>query len=387
MAKAVKNVVILGSTGSIGINTLEVIARYPKHFRVVGLTAFNNLELLESQSRRFKPKYLAVGEKNRPRLKDAAGVRNITIYDVETGLAELVANVDVDIVVIGMSGRGALEPFLTAVQKGKRVAPANKEALVIAGDILMKAAREHAAEVIPIDSEQSAIFQCLQGQPRQDLKKVYLTASGGALHHVPEREFGRITVEKILAHPRWKMGKKITVDSATLMNKGFEIIEAQRLFGLTVDQIEVVIHPEAIIHSMVGFRDGSVIAQLGITDMRLPIQYALTYPDRWDGGWPEVDFSAIGQLTFARPDLAKFPSLGLAMDVARKGGTQPSVLNAADEEAVAAFLRGALPFTAIFRVVERVLSRHQTIRRPGLKAILEADRWAREEAQAVIAEF
>ena len=340
-----KQVVILGSTGSIGINTLKVIDRFPDRFKVVGLTAYHNIRLLEEQIRKYQPTHVAVADEGVKYFKRHASLRKIKIWDVHHDLEDLVSLPAVDVVVIGMRGSAALAPFLKAVRCGKTVAPANKEALVIAGDILMQEARKHEARIIPVDSEQSAIFQCLEGQKREQLKKIYLTASGGALNNVPQTKFDQLSVKQILDHPRWKMGKKITVDSATLMNKGFEVIEATRLFGLRVEDIEVVIHPEAIIHSMVGFKDGSILAQLGVTDMRLPIQYALTYPDRWESGLAQIDFAQLGTLTFKKPDFKKFPALALAFDVARRGGTLPAVLNAADEEAVEAFLNGQLKFS------------------------------------------
>ena len=379
----VKNVVILGSTGSIGINTLKVIKRFPDRFKVIGLTAYNNVKTLEKQIKEFAPKYVAAGASGISYLRKNISSK-ITIFDVERDLAEIASLDEADIVVIGISGSAALKPFLSAVEKGKTVAPANKEALVIAGDMIMAQARKHKATIIPIDSEQSAIFQCLDGCDRRKIKSVYLTASGGPLYDVPSSKFDRLSVAQILDHPRWKMGKRITVDSATLMNKGFEVIEAKRLFGLDVNQIQVVIHPQAIIHSMVGFKDGSIMAQLGVTDMRLPIQYALTYPERLTSGLKDLDFFALKNLTFRKPDLHKFPALALAIDVAKKGGTLPSVLNAADEHAVNVFLNGGLKFTQIYKVVEKVIARHRVKPKPLLADILAADCWAREEAQKVI---
>jgi len=283
-----------------------------------------------------------------------------------------------------MRGSKALEPFLTAVKNGKTVAPANKEALVIAGDILMSQAKKHDATVIPVDSEQSAIFQCLNGQNRNELKKVFLTASGGPLYNLAKSKFNKLSIKQVLNHPRWKMGKKITVDSANLMNKGFEVIEAKVLFNLDISQIEVVVHPQAIIHSMVEFNDGSIIAQLGQTDMRIPIQYALTYPHRLNTGLQSMDFFELKNLTFLKPNFQKFPALQLAFDVAKKGGTLPCVLNAADEEAVDAFLNKKLKFTDIYKVVEKVIRMHKMIKKPKLKDIYQTDQWAREQAQRYI---
>jgi 1-deoxy-D-xylulose-5-phosphate reductoisomerase len=380
-----KRIAVLGSTGSIGVNTLRVISAYPDRFEAVALTAFNSVKEIEGQIRQFRPKYAAIAGQHIAGLKkNCAGVK---FFDVARDLTELVARKDVDIVVIAMTGAVALDPFLAAVRAGKIVAPANKEALVMAGDILMAEARKYSATVIPVDSEQSAIFQCLQGRDIKDVHQVHLTASGGALKDVPRARHDKLSVKQILVHPRWKMGAKITVDSATLMNKGFEVIEAQRLFGLDIDRINVVIHPEAIVHSMVEFLDGSILAQLGVTDMRLPIQYALTYPERLSTGLVRLDFTKLGQLTFLKPDTHKFPSLQLAYDVLRRGGLAPAVLNAADEVAVDAFLQGKIRFTAIYEVVERTLAahfRHSPGRNAGLAEIKQADAWARERAREVI---
>lgn len=379
-----KRVVILGSTGSIGINALKVIERFPDKFNVVGLTAYNNFRLLERQIRKFAPRYVAVSAKGVSYLKKRISLRRTRILNVEEDLEQLVSLKGVDVIVIAMRGSAALRPFLSALRAGKTVAPANKEALVMAGDLLMQEAGKNRAAIIPIDSEQSAIFQCLEGKNRNELKRILLTASGGALLNLPKSRFDSLSLEQILRHPRWKMGKKITVDSATLMNKGFEIIETMRLFEVNVQQIQVVVHPEAIIHSMVEFKDGSILAQLSITDMRLPIQYALTYPQRWESGLKPVDFFELGQLTFQKPDTDKFPSLSLAIHVGRKGGTLPSVLNAADEQAVEAFLQEKIRFSDIYRIVEDVVLRHKTVKHSTLQTILDADAWAREETDRLI---
>ena len=387
MHQNMRRIAVLGSTGSIGINTLKVVDHYPERFKVVGLSALNNHKLLAAQVKRYQPEYVGIGREKNVLLEKSLDGSSARILDAEADLPWLVSRPEVDIVVIGMSGSAALEPFLSAVRAGKRIAPANKEALVIAGDIIMQEAAVHGAEIIPVDSEQSAIFQSLAGGQRKDLRKVYLTASGGALRRVPARRFPDLQVADILNHPRWKMGKKITVDSATLMNKGFEVIEAQSLFGLKVEEIEVVIHPEAIIHSMVEFQDGSVIAQLGITDMRLPIQYALTYPERSETGLKPLDFCEMKRLTFAKPDMKKFPALALAIEVAGRRGTLPSVLNAADEEAVEAFLVKRLPFSGIYKIVEKVVASHIMVNKPGIPDIIAADDWARKEARKRIAGF
>ena len=380
-----KNVVILGSTGSIGINTLKVIACFPKRFKVIGLTAYNNVKLLEEQIRLFEPRYIAIQKKYIPHFERIVDTRKTKIFDVSDGLDYIVAQDAVDIVVVAMRGSAALKPFLSAVRHGKTVAPANKEALVAAGDIIIKEARKYNAAIIPIDSEQSAIFQCLNNTNRNELKKIYLTASGGCLLKTAKEEFNQLSRGEILKHPRWRMGKKITVDSATLMNKGFEVIEAKHLFSVDVDRIAVVIHPEAVIHSMVEFIDGSIMAQLGVTDMRIPIQYALTYPQRWPSTLKSINFFELKQLTFLKPDHNKFPSLRLAIQAAKEGGTLPCVLNAADEEAVDAFLRGDIVFTKIYEIVEKVVKNHKQTANPDIEEILKADGWARGKAQEAIA--
>lgn len=374
-------IALLGSTGSIGLNTLKVVDHNPRRFQVVALSAYNNFKLLEDQIKKYKPSQVAVGKEGLAHFK-SIGIRGVKFYSSKD-CARLASLKEVDVVVLAMRGAGALMPFLEALAAGKTVAPANKEALVIAGDLIINEARKHKARIIPIDSEQSAIFQCLEGQKSKPVY-VHLTASGGPLREVPLKNFKRLTLKDILRHPRWKMGPKITVDSATLMNKGFEVIEAKHLFNLSWDQIKVLVHPEAIIHSMVEFADGSLLAQLGITDMRLPIQYALTYPERLPTGLKDLNLATLGSLNFQKPDLKKFPSLGLAFEAARVGGSMPTVLNAANEEAVEAFLRKKIDFLSIYKVVEKVVYRHMIMKNPSLQAILETDQWARQEAKEII---
>ncbi|MFA6378382.1 MAG: 1-deoxy-D-xylulose-5-phosphate reductoisomerase [Candidatus Omnitrophota bacterium] len=381
---SIKKVLVLGSTGSIGINTLRVVERFPDQFKIVGLSALNNVDLLAEQIRQFSPKCVAVGSEHIKRLRSRIGRRPLKIFDANTEIENLVRLNNFDIIVLGIQGSVALKPFLMAVRLGKRIAPANKEALVMAGPMIMQDARRHKACIIPVDSEQSAIFQCLQGHNRDEVKKVYLTASGGPLRDVKKNRFDKVSLEEILDHPRWKMGKKITVDSATLMNKGLEIIEAMWLFDLKVHEIEVAIHPESIVHSMVEFCDGSVLAQLGVTDMRIPIQYALTYPKRMETKLPAMDFFKQKQLTFLKPDFKKFPALALCYEVARKGKTFGSVLNAANEEAVEAFLKGKICFSRITQIVEKVVLWHKPLKALTMEEILQADRWAREKARGLI---
>src|SRR3989338_9083605 len=380
----VKKIALLGSTGSIGLNTLKIVERFPDRFKITALTAYNNFELLGDQIRKFNPSFVAVSRDGMGYLKKYLSLNGTKVFNADRDIPGFVASKEVDIVVLAIGGSAALLPFLNAVRAGKTVAPANKEALVMAGHIIMSEVKKYGARIVPIDSEQSAIFQCLEGKDRKELKRIYLTASGGPLWNVPKKDFDKISIQKILKHPRWKMGKKITVDSATLMNKGLEVIEAKWLFDVAVEKIEVLIHPEAIIHSMVEFRDGSILAQLGVTDMRLPIQYALSYPHRYKSGVASMDFSKLKKLTFAPVDRRKFPALDLCFYAAQKSGTLPAVLNAADEEAVDAFLTGHLSFSRIYKVVEKVVLKHTPVQKQALNQILAADQWAREEAQKII---
>ncbi len=374
-------IAILGSTGSIGVNTLKVVDRNPGRFQVVALTAYNNFKLLEQQIKKYRPKHVAIGDAGLAYFK-SIGTQGIKFYSVRDS-AHIASLKEVDTVIIAMRTADALMPFLTAVRAGKVVAPANKEALVIAGSLIMNEARKHQARIIPIDSEQSAIFQCLDGQ-KSAAAFVHLTASGGPLRKVAAKDFKHMSLKDILCHPRWKMGPKITVDSATLMNKGFEVIEAKHLFDLRYNQIKVLVHPEAIIHSMVEFTDGAMLAQLGVTDMRLPIQYALTYPQRLPTGLKRLDLTQLGSLHFEEPDLKKFPLLELAYEAGRRGGTLPAVLIAADEEAVEAFLAGKIDFLSIYKVIEKVICRHTIVKDPSLAGIMQADVWARREARSVL---
>ncbi|MCX5715513.1 MAG: 1-deoxy-D-xylulose-5-phosphate reductoisomerase [Candidatus Omnitrophica bacterium] len=360
-----KRIAILGSTGSIGVNTLNVIAAHKDEFRVVGLTANTNTALLDRQVKRFKPKIYCAAQE--------AGVE---------GLIEVATHPDVDLVVMAIVGSVSLVPLLEAIKAKKQIALASKEALVSGGEVVMKAAAKNRVKIIPVDSEHSAIFQCINGRPRQEIKKIYLTGTGGPLRKVHKRMFNAFSPEEMARHPKWNMGKKISIDSATLMNKGLEVIEAKWLFGVPLASIEVLIHPEAVIHSMVEFIDGTVIAQLAATDMRLPIQYALSYPKRLPLRFGlELDFKKTNKLTFCQPDSKKFPCFKLAQDAARDGGTFPAVLNASNEETVLSYLDRKISFTAIPRVIEKVLSKHRSKPSPDLGDILEADSWSREEAR------
>lgn len=377
-----KRVAILGSSGSIGVTALKVIKQYPREFKLEALAVNKNIGFLERQIAEFKPGKVAVGNEAAGKKIKKIGARDIH-YGIE-GLNQIASDKDVDIVVIGLSGSVALHPLLSAIKAGKHIALANKEALVMAGSIIMGELKKSKARLIPVDSEQSAIFQCLEGKGKDELRRLYLTASGGALYDVARENFKYLKKKDILNHPRWKMGQKITVDSATLMNKGLEVIEARWLFDVEVADIEVLIHRQAIIHSMVEFIDASVLAQLGVTDMSLPIQYALTYPQRLPNPKNHLDFLSIESLTFDKVDNKKFPCLDFAYQAAKDSGTAPAVMNAVNEEAVSAFLDARISFILIPNIIEKIMSKHKTLRNPNLKAILEADTWARQEARELI---
>ena len=376
-----KRVVILGSTGSIGQNALKAVAEHPTAFEVVGLTAHGNVEMLAQQALAVRPRRVAIADpgKEAELARRLAGSK-IAVEAGPAAVAEVAGMDGADVVLVAITGAAALAPALAAIRRGRTMALANKETMVIAGRLMQQEAAQHGAPIIPVDSEHCAIFQCLDGKPRRHVKRLLLTGSGGPLKSVPVERFDALTREEVLNHPRWKMGPKISVDSATMMNKGLEVIEARWLFDVPVQQIEVVIHPEAIIHSMVEFVDGSVLAQLGITDMRIPIQYALTYPDRLPTSLPSLDFAALGRLTFESPNRAKFPCLQFGYTAADRGGTAPAVLNAANEICVAAFLDGQMPFTKIPKTIESVLSHHHLVEEPTLEDVVTADRWARDAA-------
>lgn len=379
-----KYLVILGSTGSIGTRTLEVVRNFPKKFRILGLSTNANVDILYQQIREFSPEFVCV--KDRQAFLDLKQrlAPKIKILFGEEGLKQVVGDQRIDQVVLAVSGSDALVPLLAAIENGKDIALANKEALVMAGPIIMQKVKAKKVRIIPIDSEQSAIWQCLDGQERNKLKNIYLTASGGPFRQKNKKELRSISVKQALRHPRWKMGKKISVDSATLMNKGLELFEAMYLFGVGYDKIKILIHPEAIIHSMVEFIDGVTLAQLSITDMRIPIQYALSYPVRLESELCGVDFYRLKNLHFQKPDFEKFPCLELAYRAAKKSGTAPCVLNAANEVSVEQFLENHLRFIYIPRVIEKVLKRHRKKNNPNLNDILEADFWGRQEAYKVI---
>jgi 1-deoxy-D-xylulose-5-phosphate reductoisomerase len=381
MDHSVTGVAILGSTGSIGRQALDVIRSLPGRFRVVALAGGNNRTLLEDQAREFHPSYVwCQDEAHHMDLKAAAG-RTARWATME----EMASDNAVDIVVVGTSGNAGLMPTLAALKAGKAVALANKEVLVMAGHIVTRAAEDGRGELRPVDSEHSAIWQCLWGEDIATVEKVILTASGGAFRDLSPAELARVTVQQALRHPTWDMGRKITIDSATLMNKGFEAIEARWLFNVPMERISIVMHRESIVHSMVEFTDGSVKAQLGEPDMRLPILCALTYPDRTASAEvPKLNLARTRSLTFADPDLGQYPCLRLALDAGARGGTWPVALAAADEVAVEGFMQGAVAFTDIARIVDATLSAHAGRADPSLAEVLEADDWAREFARGRI---
>src|SRR3954470_649440 len=375
-----KNVVLLGSTGSIGTSTIKVAEDLPDRIRLVGLAAGNNLELLLEQTRKHKPAAISISDPQKAKMASDALGFSTEVFSGPEGLIKLATLPQTDIVLIAIVGTAGLQPALAAIRAGKDIAVASKEILVMAGEIVMREAREHGVKVLAVDSEHSAIFQCLDGKPPASVRKLWLTASGGPFRKTPREEFLTITVERALKHPSWVMGKKITIDSATLFNKGLEMIEARWLFDIEMDRVEVVVHPQSVIHSMVEFVDGSIIAQLSTPDMCLPIQYALTYPERVASNRVQTDFPKIGSLNFEEPDLDRFPSLTLARRAGTVGGTLPAVLNAANEIAVDAFCARKISFPEITAVVAETMNSHTVTEHPSLAEIVSADKWAREKA-------
>jgi len=381
---AVRRIAILGSTGSIGRNALRVIEALGPEYEVYALTANSRVELLAEQVRRFEPPYAAVTDRTcAGQLRDQIAGLKTEVLAGAAGLEEIASMDDVDIVLMAVVGAAGLPAVLAAARSGKRIAVANKEPLVVAGELLMQEAADGGAEVIPVDSEHSAIFQAMQAGRRQDVSKIVLTTSGGPFRGFSRADLEDVTAAQALAHPTWAMGPKITIDSATMMNKALEVIEARWLFGAPVEQIEVVVHPESIVHSLVEFVDGSMIAHLGRPDMCIPIQYALTYPARANGLGKRLSLGEIGRLTFEKPDMEVFRALRLGFEVARTGGTAAAVFNAANEAAVGEFLAGRIKFVNIVELIEHCLDSHSVRARVGLEELLEADAWARREVAGV----
>lgn len=380
-----KNISILGSTGSIGVSALEVVRRNPARFRVLGLAAGRNVELLSRQVEEFRPMYVSLFDKETAaEFKKLAGATSTAILWGEEGYRDIATIEGVEMVLSAMVGAAGLLPTVCAIEAGKDVALANKETLVMAGALVMEKASRKGVRILPVDSEHSAIFQCLEGERREYVKKIILTASGGPFRTLPPEKMAEVSVEDALKHPNWKMGKKITIDSATMMNKGLEIIEAQWLFGVDVDRVHVVVHPQSIVHSMVEFCDGSVIAQLGVPDMKGPIAYALSHPERLEREEGFLDFYAIGTLDFEAPDMGRFPCMRLAYEAGRKGGTMPAIINAANEVAVEAFLGGKIGFTDIAAVIEKTMQGLESREAGSVEDILDADRRARKFAAAYV---
>lgn len=378
-----KRVVVLGSTGSIGTSTLKVVDDLPDRLEVVGLAAGSNATLLAEQVRRYRPEAVSICQPEKvPELQAATG-KGTRVFSGQEGLIELATLPQADIVLIAIVGTAGLQPALAAMQAGKDIAIASKEILVMAGETVMSEARKHGVRVLAVDSEHSAIFQCLDGKPSSSVRHLWLTASGGPFREMPKKDFHTITVQKALKHPSWVMGRKITIDSATLFNKGLEMIEARWLFDVGMDRVQVVVHPQSIVHSMVEFIDGSMMAQLSTPDMCLPIQFALTYPDRVASQRVQTNLAQLRSLTFEEPDVERFPSLLLARKAGEVGGTLPAVLNAANEVAVEAFCNGKIGFTQVTETVARVMDKHHVQSAPTLDQILAADAWAREAALSV----
>lgn len=379
-----KSVVLLGSTGSIGVSTLDLVRQFPDRFKMHGLVAGRNLKLLSAQIKEFRPACVAIkNEEDVVGLRKLVGAQRVEILFGEGGAVEVSTASEADVVVAAIVGGAGLVPTLEAVKAGKEIALANKEALVMAGEIFVNAAREKGIRLLPVDSEHSAIFQCLQGNRREEVDKIILTASGGPFLRTPLKRLAHVTVEQALKHPNWKMGKKITIDSATMMNKGLEVVEARWEFDITPERIEVVIHPQSVVHSMVRYQDGSVMAQLGVPDMRIPIAYALAYPHRLKGDWKPLELTQHGELNFLAVEEKRFPALALAYEALKEGGTMPAVLNAANEVAVAAFLEDRIGFREIHRIIDKTMQCHSPKRARVVEEILEVDRWAREKAVSV----
>ena len=378
-----KRVVILGATGSIGESALKVARDIPERMEIVGLAANSNAEKLAVAANNFRPESVSLVDQTKIDILREALDYEPRIFAGEEGLREIACLTNADMVLVAIVGTGGLRPALAAIEAGKDLAVASKEILVMAGEIVMREARDNGVHVLPVDSEHNAIFQCLDGRS-SDVRRIILTASGGPFRKTPRKDFDSITPEQALKHPTWNMGPKITIDSATLFNKGLEMIEARWLFGVEMKRVEVVIHPQSIVHSMVEFADGSTLAQLSYSNMCFPIQYAMTWPDRVPNTLPPLDFSKLSKLEFSTPRYDDFPALKLARQAGETGGTLPAVLNAANEVAVAAFLDQKVSFLSISQIVEEVMNRHRSVAHPDLDAILRADQWARGQASECV---
>ncbi|MFM2292825.1 MAG: hypothetical protein RIS29_2638 [Bacteroidota bacterium] len=369
-----KQIAILGSTGSIGTQALEVIADNSELFEVYAITAHNNVDLLIEQARKFRPEMVAIAnEQHYSKLKESLADLPIKVFAGDDAIAQVAEAEPVDMVLTAMVGYSGLKPTISAIKAGKKIALANKETLVVAGELICELAAKHRSAILPVDSEHSAIFQCLAGEGNNEIEKLILTASGGPFRTKSMHELEHVTSAQALKHPNWDMGAKITIDSASLMNKGFEIIEAKWLFGVSPEQIEVVVHPQSIIHSLVQFTDGSIKAQLGLPDMKLPIQYAFTYPDRLKTNFPRFDFNLCTQFSFERPDLERFRNLAFAYHAMEKGGNMPCIINAANEVVVAEFLKDRIGFIQMSDIIENVMAKAHFIEKPGYEDYVQTD--------------
>ncbi len=380
MNGTMKKVVLLGSTGSIGTSTLKVASDLPERIQLIGLAGGRNVSLLREQANAHLPQCISIGEECKMEELSKGLHEGVEVVSGSSGLLRLATLPDADVVLIAIVGTAGLEPALAAIRAGKDIAVASKEILVMAGELVMKEAAKHQVRVLAVDSEHSAIFQCLEDKPAQTVRALWLTASGGPFRSFDKERFENITVDQALKHPSWVMGRKITIDSATMFNKGLEMIEARWLFNVGMDRVRVVVHPQRVVHSMVEFVDGSMIAQMSTPDMCLPIQYALTFPDRVANDRVQTDLAAIGSLEFQSPDEEKFPALRLAREAGERCGTLPAVLNAANEVAVQAFCDQQLSFLGIPQLVSKVMEDHQVVDQPDLGQILHADQWARAHA-------
>jgi 1-deoxy-D-xylulose-5-phosphate reductoisomerase len=380
-----KTIALLGSTGSIGMSTLDLVRQFPERFRVHGMVAGVNLKRLAAQVKEFSPRVVSIKhEKDVPRIRRLLNSRKVEVLWGDAGAAAIASAAEVDVVLAAIVGGAGLMPTFKALNAGKEIALANKEALVMAGELFVSAAEKNGVRLLPVDSEHSAIFQCLQGNRRDEVDKLILTASGGPFLRTPLKRLDNVTVAQALKHPNWKMGRKITIDSATMMNKGLEVVEAHWEFQMAPERIEVLIHPQSVVHSMVRYQDGAVMAQLGVPDMRIPIAYALAYPHRLKGKWQALELTRHGELNFLPVDHKRYPALGLAYGALREGGTMPTVLNAANEVAVEAFLEGRIRFREIHRVIDKTMQRHRATRTVDIDEILSVDRWARDHASSLV---
>ena len=380
-----RTIALLGSTGSIGVSTLALVREFPERFKVHGMVAGRNLPLLARQIKEFSPVLAAIErEEDIAQLRKLLGKHKVEILFGQAGAIEVATAAKVDVVLAAIVGGAGLMPTLRGLLAGKEIALANKEALVMAGELFVKAAKKKGVRLLPVDSEHSAIFQCLQGNQRSDVDKIILTASGGPFLRTPLHRLAAATIDQALKHPNWKMGRKITIDSATMMNKGLEVVEARWEFDIEPRSIQVVIHPQSIVHSMVRYQDGAILAQLGIADMRIPIAYALAYPHRLKGSWEPLDLTKHEGLNFLPVEKKRFPGLALAYAALEEGGTLPAVLNAANEIAVAAFLAGRIGFREIHRIIDRTMQRHQSKHAKNIDEVIEVDRWAREVASTYV---